>query len=240
MTAFPVSPLVLTNLRAFPFFRLFSLTARTPDNSDVLSTLQRQKKDGLKLRPFFGAGRGIRTPVGFHPNGFQDRLVMTASIFLHLFYCCIFPNGLTLVPRYSVAFAPFKTHLTLTASIFLRLFNLSATALLFALQLVVFTTTQLIIPHSKQKVNAFLPPTPNFAKKIRKTPPAQSADGSSFFLFFFHVLVIQPVHFTAKLGADFFQRKPFVRKRLHVQRLSNHQNPLLYTVIYGIYGQIHA
>ena len=31
---------------------------------------------------FCGGGRGIRTPVGFHPNGFQDRLVMTASIFL--------------------------------------------------------------------------------------------------------------------------------------------------------------
>ena len=31
---------------------------------------------------FVGGGRGIRTPVGFHPNGFQDRLVMTASIFL--------------------------------------------------------------------------------------------------------------------------------------------------------------
>ena len=30
----------------------------------------------------FGGGRGIRTPVGLHPNGFQDRLVVTASIFL--------------------------------------------------------------------------------------------------------------------------------------------------------------
>ena len=29
-----------------------------------------------------GGGRGIRTPVGFRPNGFQDRLVMTASIYL--------------------------------------------------------------------------------------------------------------------------------------------------------------
>ena len=33
----------------------------------------------------FGAGGGIRTPVGFHPNGFQDRLVMTASIRLHVY-----------------------------------------------------------------------------------------------------------------------------------------------------------
>ena len=29
-----------------------------------------------------GGGRGIRTPVGFRPNGFQDRLVMTTSISL--------------------------------------------------------------------------------------------------------------------------------------------------------------
>ena len=29
---------------------------------------------------FFGGSGGIRTPVGLHPNGFQDRLVMTASI----------------------------------------------------------------------------------------------------------------------------------------------------------------
>ena len=33
---------------------------------------------------FVGGGRGIRTPGGFHPNGFQDRLVMTASIFLRV------------------------------------------------------------------------------------------------------------------------------------------------------------
>ena len=32
--------------------------------------------------PFYGGGRGIRTPVGLRPNGFQDRLVMTASICL--------------------------------------------------------------------------------------------------------------------------------------------------------------
>ena len=36
------------------------------------------------LSVLLGGGRGIRTPVGFHPNGFQDRLVMTASIFLHV------------------------------------------------------------------------------------------------------------------------------------------------------------
>ena len=37
-----------------------------------------------------GGGEGIRTPVGLHPNGFQDRLVMTASIRLHIFNCCFF------------------------------------------------------------------------------------------------------------------------------------------------------
>ena len=29
---------------------------------------------------FYGGEGGIRTHVGLHPNGFQDRLVMTASI----------------------------------------------------------------------------------------------------------------------------------------------------------------
>lgn len=28
----------------------------------------------------FGGGGGIRTPVGLHPNGFQDRRVMTTSL----------------------------------------------------------------------------------------------------------------------------------------------------------------
>ena len=31
----------------------------------------------------FGGSGGIRTPVGLHPNGFQDRLVVTASIHFH-------------------------------------------------------------------------------------------------------------------------------------------------------------
>ena len=31
-----------------------------------------------------GGGGGIRTPVGLHPNGFQDRLVMTTSIRLRM------------------------------------------------------------------------------------------------------------------------------------------------------------
>ena len=32
-----------------------------------------------------GGGCGIRTHVGVNPNGFQDRLVMTASIRLQIF-----------------------------------------------------------------------------------------------------------------------------------------------------------
>ena len=45
-----------------------------------------------RTRYFYGGGRGIRTPVGLHPNGFQDRLVMTASICLRkrYTYCITF------------------------------------------------------------------------------------------------------------------------------------------------------
>ena len=39
----------------------------------------------IRRIPFYGGGRGIRTPVGLRPNGFQDRLVMTASITLRIF-----------------------------------------------------------------------------------------------------------------------------------------------------------
>ena len=61
----------------------------------------------------FGAGGGIRTPVGFHPNGFQDRLVMTASIFLRIVYEIVLyiPNGMTLVASLFRRVAPFTTRL---------------------------------------------------------------------------------------------------------------------------------
>ena len=36
------------------------------------------------LRAFPGGDGGIRTHVGLHPNGFQDRLVMTTSIHLRV------------------------------------------------------------------------------------------------------------------------------------------------------------
>ena len=34
----------------------------------------------------FGGGDGIRTHVGLHPNGFQDRPVMTTSVPLHILF----------------------------------------------------------------------------------------------------------------------------------------------------------
>ena len=51
------------------------------------------KKQNTQLEPLGfelgarGGGEGIRTPVGLHPNGFQDRLVMTASIRLQICNC---------------------------------------------------------------------------------------------------------------------------------------------------------
>ena len=38
----------------------------------------------LTVSDFCGGGKGIRTLVGLLPNGFQDRLVMTTSISLHM------------------------------------------------------------------------------------------------------------------------------------------------------------
>ena len=37
---------------------------------------------------FSNAEGGIRTHAPSRTNGFQDRLVMTTSIPLHIFYCC--------------------------------------------------------------------------------------------------------------------------------------------------------
>ncbi len=44
----------------------------------------------------YGRGGGIRTHVGLHPNGFQDRPVMTASVplvtsvkIITTFFCCV-------------------------------------------------------------------------------------------------------------------------------------------------------
>ena len=43
-------------------------------------TLIYEKDTASGVLFIYGGSRGIRTPVGLHPNGFQDRLVMTASI----------------------------------------------------------------------------------------------------------------------------------------------------------------
>ena len=55
----------------------------TGNNSPSIQKENSLEPQGFK-RVSLGGGRGIRTPVGFHPNGFQDRLVMTASIFLRV------------------------------------------------------------------------------------------------------------------------------------------------------------
>ena len=52
------------------------------------NNLSATKKDipvGCLFR--YGGGKGIRTLVGFRPNGFQDRRVMTASLTLHSYDC---------------------------------------------------------------------------------------------------------------------------------------------------------
>ena len=50
----------------------------------VPSASAKHKRKVYDLPFVFGGGRGIRTPVGLPPNGFQDRLVMTASICLRV------------------------------------------------------------------------------------------------------------------------------------------------------------
>ena len=63
---------------------LFSEVKRPTISPLKVSKLRVNEKQpyGLRRIAFIGGGRGIRTPVGLHPNGFQDRLVVTASIFL--------------------------------------------------------------------------------------------------------------------------------------------------------------
>ena len=45
----------------------------------------RQGKKAGKNACLLGGCGGIRTPVGVNPNGFQDRLVMTASIRIRIY-----------------------------------------------------------------------------------------------------------------------------------------------------------
>ena len=61
--------------------RLSKKQLKDIENAETLDNIKENSLEPKKFkRVALGAGRGIRTPVGFHPNGFQDRLVMTASI----------------------------------------------------------------------------------------------------------------------------------------------------------------
>ena len=61
----------------------------------------RQKREKPRkhsvFKAFYGGEEGIRTLVGLPPNGFQDRLVMTASIPLRIWNCLS-----TEIIRYSI------------------------------------------------------------------------------------------------------------------------------------------
>ena len=65
------------------FFRKIKtvVTSRLPTRSNPPKNVKRKKYEPQWFVFLSsGGGEGIRTPVGLHPNGFQDRLVMTASI----------------------------------------------------------------------------------------------------------------------------------------------------------------
>ena len=53
--------------------------------SNPFYTSQKQTAPAKADAVYFGGGCGIRTHVGLLPNGFQDRLVMTASITLRVY-----------------------------------------------------------------------------------------------------------------------------------------------------------
>ncbi len=72
-----------------PYLKLISCRyppVRIPRN------LNNKKRLYKSIAFFRGGGRGIRTPVGLHPNGFQDRLVMTTSIALRIFKIKLLAN----------------------------------------------------------------------------------------------------------------------------------------------------
>ena len=67
-----------------PLLTTYSLSRGAPSATWVLLQMPDQK-----ISFFFCNGEGgIRTHAPFRTNGFQDRLVMTTSIPLHVFYCC--------------------------------------------------------------------------------------------------------------------------------------------------------
>ena len=113
----------------------------------------RQKEKSLKnvvfSRLFGGGEEGIRTLVGLPPNGFQDRLVMTASIPLRIWNCLSteiirysIVLEILLEMRFGAAFGvPKKSGVA-------RLFKVFATAVLanFQDRLVMTTSISLRVP----------------------------------------------------------------------------------------------
>ena len=53
-------------------------------NMLLINNNKKASKFLTKSDAFYGGECGIRTHVGVSPNGFQDRLVMTTSITLHI------------------------------------------------------------------------------------------------------------------------------------------------------------
>ena len=66
-------------LKTIGVYRFLNVLVRIP--TQYFSS--NKKRHHILVSSFVGGERGIRTPVGVNPNGFQDRLVMTTSIALH-------------------------------------------------------------------------------------------------------------------------------------------------------------
>ena len=77
--------------------------ARSPVMTASNYVIFRDNKSDIRYgcRFCFGGGRGIRTPVGLPPNGFQDRLVMTASICLRVWILNCFVEKNQMRKRFS-------------------------------------------------------------------------------------------------------------------------------------------
>ena len=69
----------------------------------------------LRRKAFYGGGRGIRTPVGLLPNGFQDFCnVSVLPNFQGIYLTLIYDKN----PAFTRLFAPFVRRGIRTASIF--------------------------------------------------------------------------------------------------------------------------
>ena len=62
---------------------LFSHLSTSPIRFQLVEEISSLFRFLIPLNLKSGGGGGIRTHVGLHPNGFQDRPVMTASVPLH-------------------------------------------------------------------------------------------------------------------------------------------------------------